>query len=438
MIFLKRSQIRRCVFSGEITVLLSLVFILMISMIGALIEGTNIQIAKYLKQAEMNLAMESVFAEYEKMMLERYGLLVRSGYEEQRIAERIEYYGGKNMHHRITKAELLTDRQGQEFYRQAVESMGGKGTADTALLEFSGTDAEEGVLGRLEELMTQQDSLLDLEGTPIEFVKRFFQTSLLTMVFPKQETLSRQTVKIENLPSHRLIEQGTGDLTESPNTSPVAKAMFVEYLMQHFQMFTQELKSQPFLYEAEYILAGNSSDQENLEEVIRKILNIRSVVNYGYLLTDVGKQAEAEALAVVIAAALPVPGSAAVIKQAILLAWAYGEGILDVRVLLEGGNIPFTKTTQSWQLQLANLESIMEAGLQGEGETTSRGNNYTEYIRWLLTMESREVLCERAMDIIELNTGLEMDQCVTALEMESTYEIRRGRKLVFRTSYQYK
>ena len=53
-------------------------------------------------------------------------------------------------------------------------------------------------------------------------------------------------------------------------------------------------------------------------------------------------------------------------------------------------------------------------------------------------MESREVLCERAMDIIELNTGLEMDQCVTALEMESTYEIRRGRKLVFRTSYQYK
>ena len=51
--------------SGEITVFLALIFILLVSFIGSLMEGASIQMAKNYRRADMNRAMESVFAEYQ-------------------------------------------------------------------------------------------------------------------------------------------------------------------------------------------------------------------------------------------------------------------------------------------------------------------------------------------------------------------------------------
>ena len=57
---------------GEITVFLSLVFLLLLTLVGALLESASIQLAKNERRADAGRAVESAFAEYQKDLLERY------------------------------------------------------------------------------------------------------------------------------------------------------------------------------------------------------------------------------------------------------------------------------------------------------------------------------------------------------------------------------
>ena len=57
---------------GEVTVFLSLVFLLLLSLTGAVLESASIQVRKNERHADAVRAMESVFAEYQKELLESY------------------------------------------------------------------------------------------------------------------------------------------------------------------------------------------------------------------------------------------------------------------------------------------------------------------------------------------------------------------------------
>ena len=63
-------------------------------------------------------------------------------------------------------------------------------------------------------------------------------------------------------------------------------------------------------------------------------------------------------MALTLCSLLTVPGIAEVVKHATLLAWAYGESVVDVRALVKGKKVPVVKTADSWQLQLANLITL--------------------------------------------------------------------------------
>ena len=57
---------------GEVTAYLSLVFILFITLVGGLMESASIQMAKNYRRADMNRAVECMFAEYQKELLDEY------------------------------------------------------------------------------------------------------------------------------------------------------------------------------------------------------------------------------------------------------------------------------------------------------------------------------------------------------------------------------
>lgn len=56
--------------NGEVTVYLTLTFVLFVSLILALVESASVQMAKNYRRADMNRALECVFAEYQKELLE--------------------------------------------------------------------------------------------------------------------------------------------------------------------------------------------------------------------------------------------------------------------------------------------------------------------------------------------------------------------------------
>ena len=90
----------------------------------------------------------------------------------------------------------------------------------------------------------------------------------------------------------------------------------------------------------EYLLGGKASDKDNLEYVIGRIRILRFAVNYGYLLTDKDMQMEVDTLATTLSAVFLSPEIGPVIKHALLLAWAYGESLTDVKTLLAGKKVP--------------------------------------------------------------------------------------------------
>ncbi len=439
---MRKSQEREPVFKGEITAFLAMLFVLMLSLVGALLESVSVQMTKNRKRADTILALQSTFAEYDRQMLEEYDLFVRNGCSETMLEERLQYYGADNMRHSIQKQERLTDYDGAPFREQAIRYAKNWLGVDTSLPDteyefYSETylEEEELVYMDMEELLAQDENELPEEGNPLSSVQRLKNMSLITLVCEKPEELSDRSIAIDSLPSGRELK--TGNWGKSESSEGTDKMFFAAYLTEHFGSLLKSKESHALLYEQEYMLGGASSDKENLEKVCKQILSIRMVANYGYLLTDTARQTEAEGVALTLCSLLTVPGITEVVKHAILLAWAYGESIVDVRVLLKGKKVPVIKTTDTWQLQLLNLvklgtdeEVVNEADVAG-------GLSYQSYLTGLLAMERKEALSMRSLDLIESNLQIKTDECMTKVEIQSKAMLRRGIKDTFMTTYEY-
>ncbi len=464
---------KRREFKGEITVFLSIVFVLLLSLIGTLIQSASIHIGKSRRRAETQLALENYFAEYHDQMWEEYSILVREGADERPIVKRLGFYGAGGSTHKIYRMQLLPDGNGQAFYEQAVRFMGATpesggttgGSESTPALGESVDKEEEESNKALDGLLEEEGQELPEEDNPLHTVGNLKKSSLLSLIHPNPETLSVNVVEPENLASHRTLKKGSEELSGSDKGGVTEKALFMAYLSMHFDGYTADLKEQTdqeeradqlleqdysgrdqsdrnekasLDYELEYLLQGEASDQENLEGVAKKILGARMVINYTHILSDSAKKAEADAMALSLTALFSVPAAKDIVKHALLLAWAYGESVVDLRVLFKGKKVPIVKTAENWQLQLTNLSKLgtdEESVTEGDG---AKGMSYEDYLKGFLLVTNVNQLCMRALDLMELKLGIEVDECVTMLEIKSSCMFQRGIKDTFVTKYQYR
>lgn len=413
----------------------------------------------------MNRAMDCMFAEYQKELLEEYEIFgldagyETGSYEEEQLTDRLSYYAGGNGQHRIRKIRFLTDDGGAEFYQQAVRCMESRYGLDLVqewmgeTSTWSRQDARTGeVLEEEQEKQTELKDLLEVnEGTlpreenPIEHVDVMKQSPILSLVTPKDRTVSEKKVDTASLLSGREINRGYGAFEEREyRTGKVYDLLFGEYLLKHFTAFTDEERTGALDYELEYILEGKSSDQKNLEAVVMKLMLLRFVPNYAYIQTDGEMKAEAEAMALTLCSLLAVPAITAAAAQVILLAWAYGETVMDLRSLLAGNRVPLVKTKADWQLTLPALLKLGTQEDSGEGRDSATGLTYRDYLRILLFLESAQTSGMRAMDMMEKAladvkglTFFRADYCVSCMEVQSVFSFRRGIRYQFSTSYGY-
>lgn len=177
-----------------------------------------------------------------------------------------------------------------------------------------------------------------------------------------------------------------------------------EYLMTKFNSYTDYLdedsnENDCLDYTLEYIIGGENSDKDNLEQVMLKLSGIRTGINLAYLITDQSKKAEAYSLA---ATALGFTGNMAIIKAGqylVLSVWAYAEAVVDLRKLYSGEKIELVKTKDTWNLSLENLLSM---NFDVDNDNNNSGIDYEGYIRMLLVMESMENKNYRTMGAMEL------------------------------------
>lgn len=455
---------------GEMTAFLALIFILIISFAGSLMESASIQSAKNYRRADVNRAMESVFAEYQKEMLEEFDLFVLDGsyesgsYSEDRIADRLSFYGAGNMDHDIKRLEILTDRGGAPFLEQAdkwVKHRYGLDWLNSLLGEAQNWKnqeqeaeqfkrEEENGTETLENLLEENEQQLPSADNPLDTVSALKSSPLLNIVMPREKQVSAKTVDLSSLVFNRSRQEGYGSFEDVSNGSEASALALGVYLLEHFQSAVPEKDDSKddsggaLEYELEYIIAGKGSDRENLEAVAGKLLLIRMVPNYIYLQSDSAKKAEARAMALTLCTLLAVPAITEAVTQALLFAWAFGESVVDIRALLDGKKVPLVKDSQSWQLQLSALGRLGEEGEWNSGQNADDGLSYNRYLQILLFLQGTGKTAQRSLDLIEQNlrvksglTWFHADYCVTKMEVKSTCRLRRGIRYDFSTYFGY-
>lgn len=453
---------------GEVTAFLALIFILLVAFAGSLMESASLQSAKSYRRADANRAIESVFAEYQRELLETFDIFALEGsyesgeYDEQKVLERLSYYGASGMELEIERIQLLTDQNGQAFLEQIARYMEkeyGLSALEgliSGMENWEGKEEEAGQYQQMETalnqelsgLLSENEVELPVEDNPLPNVQRLTSAPLIELVMPGDRAVSEKSVERSGMPSGRSIRKGYGDFTDVAEKPELSVIAFGEYVLTHFSSSAgkaEEAYGGALDYEVEYILSGKESDRENLESVLKKLLAIRFVPNYAYLQGSTAKQAEAQALAAVLCTAVALPAAAEALTQVLLFAWAFGEGIMDLRALVKGSRVPLTKTDESWQLSLAGLMKLGTGEDEQEGKDTIGGLAYEEYLRGLLCIGSRKDMLLRTLDLIELclrqEKGLSwfrVDGCISRIEVSCKAGLRRGITYRFSTYYGYR
>lgn len=430
-------------------------------------ESASIQNAKNYRRADMNRAIESIFAEYQKELLEEYDIFAieatyESGnYREENILERLEYFGAGKGENEIQKIEFLTDHGAQNFYDQAIDVMEQKYGVDVLKEQLGMTEVwkkqdqlseeyqkeEKQGWDNLGNLLEEEEVQLPKENNPMEQIQGLKKTPFLSLVVPADMAVSEKKIDENGCLSVREKNKGFGNFQAEQERGALSKLVFDEYLLEHFCSATDNQLSQKkgmLDYELEYLCAGKGSDRENLETVAKKLLGLRFGCDYAFLQSSTTKQAEARALALTLCSLATVPALEEATCQVLLLAWAYGEAVTDVRTLLKGCRVPLMKSENTWQLSLTSLMEMDGQGTMDDGKDIKEGMSYREYLRILLFLEKAETLSFRALDLIEKNmqnvyglTFFQADFCVSKLQVKSKCKLRRNITYRFITDFQY-
>lgn len=449
---------------GGITAFLSLIFILILSMTGAVIESASIQVTKNKKRGDMDRAMESVFAEYQKELLDEYDVFALEGtyetgeYSEDKLLNRLTVYGADHMEQNVDKIQLLTDDGGRAFREQVIAYMKHKmGIAQLEELTDSSSkwkeqeeksqqyeEKERETAGDLEASLAESETELPEEENPIRTISEIKKAGLVNVVVRDPSAISNKHISVEAMPSRRSLQKGRGVFKIRGDTENAVSGLYLgAYQLEKFSSAVQPHEEGKLSYELEYLIGGKGSDRDNLEKVLRELAAVRFAVNYAYLMTDEVKKSEAGAMALTMAGIVALPALTEVIKQGILLAWAFGEAVMELRSLLKGGKIELVKTRESWQLQLSNLLKLGTGNDVSDGMHSDKGLSYQDYLRILLFTKSQEESAMRSLDVIEMNMRMKkgeffrVDRCISKLEIKSRCEIRRGISYEFKTLYGY-
>ncbi|MDO4343583.1 MAG: DUF5702 domain-containing protein [Eubacteriales bacterium] len=475
---------------GAITVFLSLIGVLFLSLLCTAAESARIQGCRAKAAAALDMGMFSVMGEFERELLDHYDVFLLDGaagtesYSLDKVSEVLREYMEYNVDPNkgmwlkgfdpftlkmdtanITGVSLATDGKGAAFYQQAVgfmrENLGtelasaliermqeGKQLEEAGELYEKRNNSITKELAQLEEQQKKQEQeerekaeqngqtenqaaeeapKVPESKNPLSVIKKLKKKGILALVLDDGVEISEKELP-SGSPSGRNCQKGNLPV-EKTYGGLIDDLIFQQYLFEHFSLFTDKEKEGVLDYGLEYVLCGKKSDLKNLKGVVNRLLLMREGANFLYLAADSTKMQAANALAALLVGAIPLPGLVTVTAYALLLAWAYGESLLDVRELLAGGRIPVKKTESTWRLQLSSLADL-PALLKSADGSSKQGLSYAQYLQMLFAVSGKGNYAMRALDLIEgymrarpATAAFRADHAISKIKAEAGYTI---------------
>ena len=412
---------------GSITVYLTLVMLLIFTILFTFLEGARYQGQIVNARMVSEAAIESVFAEYQRSLLERYDIFAIDGaycdseFEignvDKRFVQNLIMNSGSgafsfsNMAGAVTDYKLLTDDMAEAYVSMAADYMKQELVVDMAqsaisTLATSTDDTSLSIDKSMKSLEESQDALssesnyTEEESTAItEYEKQeaanvssddkniinkvlsMRSVGILPLVIENVSDISSKAVNLNDAPSVRTL--GSGTHMDDRDVNTIDNAVFAAYLADKFGNYRNVKENTALDYELEYIYSGKESDRDNLEAVAESLVAIREVVNYAADIKDQAKMQKARIIAISIAGLLATPYLISVIQMAVIGAWAFMESIEDVKQLMAGEKV---------------------TGIEGYENVRL---SYEDYIKILLLIKSNRNRIYRSLDLIEQNIRLE-------------------------------
>lgn len=279
-----------------------------------------------------------------------------------------------------------------------------------------------------------------------EALQLLTKTGILFYVSDHPEQLSRKSIPEGNLPSrakkreqeeHKVEEflfsesglKGIKSMLSvdfSINTDSILwtkENYIVPYIEECFLDYSEEgreekndVQEQVLAYEKEYLIKGQPSDLDNLKRVANDILLLRFINNYIFTGRDAEIQSQVNLMASALTGIVGIPQTAKAVQMMLRAALSYGESLLELHTLFEGGEISLTKDRGNWNLELKTMVKQLK-----EKKAVKKGKHnisYKDYLKVLLFMKGNStILCYRMMDIMQENiackeAGFLMENCL--------------------------
>ena len=474
-------------YDGYITVYLALTLGIMISLITTMLAGARMRTVRFQTECVTDIGLESIFAEYHREMLNRYGLLfIDSSYgtgsgSEEAVKSHLLHYMNlnfdavkKNMAGRdltashadnavIDGVAFATDGRGSVLDYQIDRYMKVKyGLGYIPVFKNDTEDlnsyldqyedyhsSRESAHGTVDSLIEEYNSQLPEDeepysiSNPADSVEDLSDSNVLFYALGDTSGMPFRSTDPGLLISHRSYREGAGlrDYQEVPK-GMTFKALLIDYIYDKCGYYKNEKPDTALSYEIEYILEGKGSDIENMESIATKIFKIRYAVNMAYLLSNDEKKAEAEALALAATAAIGQPELEDAVTYTILFAWGYAESAKDIRILYDGHGLTMIKTDATWNTPLAILvdfKAHLSEYVPPEGNM-----DYKKFLDIFLAAKSIEDINFGLMDIMEAdirrspgNCGFKIDDQVYQLFADINVSSGYGYGCSIRRFYSY-
>ncbi len=366
--------------AGFVSVYLCLFFLTLVSAVLLVIGGVRQSVLHSNVEALSRLWGQSILAEYDVNLQERYGLFGFYGYPAM-VTEKLEFYAGDTFKQmaagqrpswKIQSCSLhtYTLRNTDVFKTQMINA--GKTSAVKKTMEY-----EKDIVPVIQSNGTNLKNLF--AQLPSEGRKNSFKLSVVTDLLQNQTSLKMIVKK----GSDRYFEQ--------------------QYIFSHFRHRMTERNQDAdapdsyFHQEIEYLICGKQTDKGNETGIRNRIIAVREALNLMYLNQNEKTRYEALAIAEVLT-----PGAAAAVTQQTLLSmWAMAESVNDYRLLIDGHQIPLMKTESTWA---TNLESILENETEGYIYTGREdGETYADYLKLFLYAVDDQLRMLRMMDLVQIN-----------------------------------
>lgn len=268
---------------------------------------------------------------------------------------------------------------------------------------------------------------------------------IVKLVLPEGADISGKSIGKLGLADKYGIRGNRSTYIDDALSSGINEMLFNLYIGDRFECFTDNDGQGLLDYELEYILGGKSSDKDNLVTAIGYIAGIRLGFNMAYIYTDADRKQEAYNIAF---AALGFTGIIAVVKAleyVILAAWAVGETIVDLKLLLGGDKVPLIKKKEDWRLDLQNLiEGKLDVERDEFKDRETDGLNYNQYLSCALLLADSQDKAYRSMAVAEMymmGAGVDnfrLKNYVYGMDITVTYHVgNQRRQYTEKCSYTY-